>query len=145
MQPTQTRPSQLVSRRGFLKAFLAMLAAAWAGWLVQRRVLTPAGSAAAQPVQIPLGDVPVGATRPVVYAGSPVLVMRSAEGVVALSMICTHLGCQVQWQEGNQQFYCPCHQGKFDRNGDVISGPPPVALDRIAARIAGDRIVVGEE
>src|SRR5512146_696789 len=115
MQDSVSKPSRLLARRAFLKAFLAALAAAWAGLIVQRRFLAPSSTGAVQPVELPLSELAVGANRQIVYAGSPALVMRSQEGVVVLSMICTHLGCQVQWQEGKAEFYCPCHQGKFDR------------------------------
>jgi len=71
-------------------------------------------------------------------------VMRDKEGVTAFSLICTHLGCTVQWQEGKQQFFCPCHDGYYDRNGDVISGPPPMPLEQLQAKIVGDEVVVGE-
>ncbi len=49
---------------------------------------------------------------------------------VALSNICTHLGCRVRWVDESRQFYCPCHAGVFDEDGDVVSGPPPRPLDR---------------
>lgn len=143
MQQGQTKPSQLMNRRGFLLTFLGGLAAAWAGFLVQRRLLSPA-TGEAKPVQVPLADLPVGGVRQITYETNPVLVMRSQEGIVAMSMVCTHLACTVQWQEGKQEFYCPCHQGKFDRNGEVISGPPPVPLERVPVKVVQEQVIVGE-
>ena len=143
MQQGQTRPSQLMSRRGFLLTFLGGLGAAWAGFLVQRRFLSPA-TGEAKPVQVPLTELPVGGVKQITYENNPVLVMRSQEGVVAMSMVCTHLACKVQWQEAKQEFYCPCHQGKFDRNGEVISGPPPVPLERVPVKVLQEQVVVGE-
>lgn len=49
---------------------------------------------------------------------------------VAMSNICTHLACRVRWVEDERKFYCPCHAGIFDEDGNVISGPPPRPLDR---------------
>ena len=132
-----------MSRRGFLLTFLGGLGAAWAGFLVQRRILSPA-TGEAKPVQVSLTELPVGGVKQITYENNPVLVMRSQEGVVAMSMVCTHLGCLVQWQEGKQEFYCPCHQGRFDKYGEVISGPPPVPLERAPVKVVQDRIVVGE-
>lgn len=143
MQQGQTKPSQLMGRRGFLLTFLGGLGAAWAGFLVQRRFLSPA-TGEAKPVQFPLAELPVGGVRQVTYENNPVLVMRSQEGIVAMSMVCTHLACTVQWQEGKQEFYCPCHQGKFDRNGEVISGPPPVPLERVPVKVVQEQVIVGE-
>lgn len=43
---------------------------------------------------------------------------------LAFSNRCPHLGCKVQWQSPERQFYCPCHQGVFDPTGRATSGPP---------------------
>jgi len=136
-------PSRLQSRRGFLQAGLAVLAAAWGGCLAQG-VLFPPARVETRPVEIPLADLPVGATRQITYEGKPALVLRTADSVTALSMVCTHLGCLVQWQEARQQFYCPCHDGRFDRGGDVLAGPPPLPLERLPVKVLVDRVVVGE-
>ncbi len=69
--------------------------------------------------------------------------MRTAEGVRAFSMVCTHLGCIVRWEEGKKEFYCPCHDGRFDQFGEVLAGPPPVPLEQIAVRVEGEKVVVG--
>ena len=49
---------------------------------------------------------------------------------VAMSNICTHLGCRVRWIAEQDQFFCPCHNAGFKKNGDVASGPPPKPLDQ---------------
>lgn len=41
---------------------------------------------------------------------------------------CTHLSCRVTWQDGQQEFFCPCHDGIFSIEGQVVSGPPPAPL-----------------
>tara|TARA_R110002126_G_scaffold27665_18_gene92884 strand:- start:6918 stop:7586 length:669 start_codon:yes stop_codon:yes gene_type:complete len=46
------------------------------------------------------------------------------EDFVALSSTCPHLGCQVHWEGDNDRFFCPCHNGAFDKDGVGISGPP---------------------
>ena len=144
MQPVQAKSSQLLTRRGFLQTFLAGLAAAWAGVVAQRQFFSTARGETARPVEIPLAELAVGGTKQITLQNSPVLVMRSQEGIVAMSMVCTHLGCLVQWQEGKQEFYCPCNQGRFDRDGEVVAGPPPLPLERLPAKVLQDRVVVGE-
>ena len=58
--------------------------------------------------------------------GRNVAVFRDAEGVFALSTICTHLGCIVKpTAEG---FDCPCHGSRFAKDGGVVKGPAPRAL-----------------
>ncbi len=54
---------------------------------------------------------------------------------VAISNICTHLGCRARWIADQQIFFCPCHNGVFDKNGEVVSGPPPRALDRYETKV----------
>jgi len=52
---------------------------------------------------------------------------------------CTHLGCAYSWQNGQQQFACPCHAGVFAIDGKVLAGPPPRPLDTLETRVvAGD-------
>ncbi len=62
-------------------------------------------------------------------AGERIVVTRVAEtgGVedfIALSSVCPHLGCQVHWESQNNRFFCPCHNGAFDPEGNPIAGPP---------------------
>lgn len=64
------------------------------------------------------------------------------EEVLALSLVCTHLGCLVEWSAERRQFLCPCHRATFDAGGNVVEGPPPRPLARLAVTIDGDRVRV---
>ncbi len=46
---------------------------------------------------------------------------------LALSSVCPHLGCMVHWESQNDRFFCPCHNGVFDRRGVATEGPPASA------------------
>jgi menaquinol-cytochrome c reductase iron-sulfur subunit len=59
---------------------------------------------------------------------------------IAMSNICTHLGCRVRWIDQEQQFFCPCHNGVFDKEGNVVSGPPPKPLDRYEVKVENDQL-----
>ena len=61
---------------------------------------------------------------------------------IVMSNICTHLGCRVRWVDDQQQFFCPCHNGVFDKTGNVVSGPPPRPLDRYVVKIEGDKLFI---
>ena len=61
----------------------------------------------------------------------------------AISATCTHLGCRVNWDGSLRHFICPCHQGHFDVDGNVLSGPPPKPLIKLPVTVDGDKIVVG--
>ena len=54
---------------------------------------------------------------------------------LALSRICTHLGCSVPWDEEKNQFVCPCHGSTFSLNGEVLTAPAPRPLDTYPVRI----------
>ncbi len=53
----------------------------------------------------------------------------------AMSNVCTHLGCRVRWIPEQEKFFCPCHNGVFDKDGSVVSGPPPRALDQFETKV----------
>ena len=55
--------------------------------------------------------------------------------LLALSRICTHLGCSVPWDEEKNQFVCPCHGSTFNLTGDVLTAPAPRPLDTYPVRI----------
>jgi Rieske Fe-S protein len=61
---------------------------------------------------------------------------------IALSNICTHLGCRVRWIDEASQFYCPCHNGIFDKEGKVVSGPPPRPLDRYEVKTVDNQLFI---
>jgi menaquinol-cytochrome c reductase iron-sulfur subunit len=62
---------------------------------------------------------------------------------IAMSNICTHLGCRVRWIADQEVFLSPCHNGIFDKQGYVVSGPPPRPLDRYEIKIERDQLFVG--
>ncbi len=61
---------------------------------------------------------------------------------VAMSNICTHLGCRVRWVTERNQYICPCHNGQFDKQGLVVAGPPPRPLDRYEVKVEGDQLFI---
>ena len=60
----------------------------------------------------------------------------------ALSNVCTHLGCRVRWVEDEGQFFCPCPNGIFNKEGQVTGGPPPRPLDAYDVKVENDQLFV---
>lgn len=61
---------------------------------------------------------------------------------IAMSNICTHLGCRVRWIGDERIFFCPCHNGVFGPDGEVLDGPPPAPLDRYEVRVEEEQIYI---
>ncbi len=139
------RSSVFLSRRQFIQLGLAAVGSAWAGTLVQSH-LFPADQAEAEakPVTIPLADLPIGGSQQITYGGIPGIVLRTPESIKAFSLICTHLGCTIDWNPAQSEFYCPCHDGYYDQFGEVIAGPPPVPLEQFPVQVTDDQIIIGE-
>jgi len=72
--------------------------------------------------------LPMGQSLVLSMSGVPVLILHGNKGVRAFSATCTHLGCLVRFSMEDNQFQCPCHGGKYDENGRVVAGPPPMDL-----------------
>jgi menaquinol-cytochrome c reductase iron-sulfur subunit len=60
----------------------------------------------------------------------------------AMSNVCTHLGCRIRWITDQNQYVCPCHNGVFDKNGNVVSGPPPRSLDTYQTKVENDQLFI---
>ncbi len=78
-------------------------------------------------------------------SGQRVIVFQSEDQLFALSAKCTHEGCTVTFQPGQSVIWCPCHDGRFDLTGRVLSGPPPQPLVRYAAQRQPDGAIVISE
>ncbi len=72
-------------------------------------------------------------------------VVRLEGGFLAISSICTHLHCIVNWNELTKRFECPCHGAKFNEEGEVLAGPPPRPLDLHKLEIAAGNVVIDTE
>ena len=61
---------------------------------------------------------------------------------VAMSNICTHLGCRIRWIADREEFFCPCHNGVFDKDGQIVSGPVPRPLDRFDTKVEDGQLFI---
>lgn len=74
--------------------------------------------------------------------GRSVALFRDTDGVHAVSIVCTHLGCIVK--PTGAGFECPCHGSRFAKNGDVTGGPAPAPLPWLEVRVSGGSVIVDE-
>ena len=136
-----------VPRRRFLRwllgfsvvSTLAMIAAPVAAFLVPPK--STATGSGGKILAGTLADIPLGTGKVVAMGSKPAIVINTAQGVVAYSAICTHLGCIVAFDDLSSTIVCPCHDGRFSpANGTVVSGPPPSGLPSIAVSVEKDQI-----
>jgi thiosulfate dehydrogenase [quinone] large subunit len=66
-------------------------------------------------------------------AGPAILIHLNNGQFVAYSTICTHAGCQVQYDPSINDLVCPCHGAVYDsaNNAQVLQGPAPYPLQSI--------------
>jgi Rieske Fe-S protein len=94
-------------------------------------------------VEVAEGDANLapGKSRILRYGSLPVLLLRppgSDRDLKVFVATCTHLNCTVHYQEEKDRILCACHDGVFDTNGRVLSGPPTEPLREVyAARKQG--------
>jgi len=80
------------------------------------------------------------------FGTRPALLLMTAEGEYrALSAVCTHLSCTVQYRSDLREIWCACHNGLYDLNGRNVSGPPPRPLEVFHVHVRGDEIVVSRK
>ncbi len=128
----------------------------------RRKFLLLAGSAGAasacsspdtSPVQV--GDVAAGnAARLLVgsletVGAYPVCIGRDAAGAYAMTLTCTHAGCDMG-ETGSvspQGLRCGCHGSEFDINGDVVRGPATRPLVHFALTVdaSGNLIIHSDQ
>ena len=68
--------------------------------------------------------------------------VRQGARVSALSTVCPHAGCAVDWDERGAAFVCPCHDSRFSLDGERQSGPSPRPLDTLDVDVKEGRVAV---
>ncbi len=151
MQQPSVSSGETTSRRRFIDLLLGASVLAWLGSVIYPiiRYLKPL------PQTGPGG--PTHLTRDesskleqqqfviVPVSGQRVIVIRAQDRVCAFSAKCTHEGCTVTYNPGQSVIWCPCHDGRFDLNGRVLSGPPPQPLTQYAVNRQPDGGIVVSE
>ena len=69
-------------------------------------------------------------TIQVIRKDIPAAIKHTEEGIIAISLVCSHLGCTVNADENKEGFTCPCHESHYNSNGVVLKGPAAKNLPR---------------
>jgi len=139
------------TRRGFVNWMLGTSVGAFlisVLYPVARYLVPPmVGESTAASVTLPIkpGDVKPNTGQIFKFGTRPAILVRTSGGdLKALSAVCTHLNCTVQYRPDLSHIWCACHNGHFDLNGQNISGPPPRPLDAFVVNVRGNQIVVSK-
>ncbi len=75
--------------------------------------------------------------------GDKIMVVNSGNGsLFAVSTVCTHMGCEVNYDEKLGHFLCPCHKSEYGLDGQNIKGPAKRPLKRYTVRTENARVVI---
>ena len=134
------------SRRGFVKS-LGIFGALVGLVALLSSVKLPAGTGVTQTSTSQTG-APAGsiANKSSLVVGTPVyfdypsgypnmLLLQADGSLIAFSMLCTHVCCQLQYDSALKELGCPCHGSIFDATGKVIQGPASVDLPRVTLSV----------
>jgi len=101
-----------------------------------------AGDVDSPVLRIALADLPEGQRIDAFVGDEPVQLIRRGDEVIARSLWCTHMGCRVHWEPTAERYQCPCHDGRFGAEGEVVGGPPREPLRQMAVRIENGTVLV---
>lgn len=136
-----------MERRQLLKSSLAFLGTTTLISFVypaSKFLIPPKSNAQDAKIIIDKEQIPPGTAKEVTYNEIPlVIINRRGSGFIALSRVCTHLGCLVGYDSFNNKLVCPCHAGEFDLEGNSISGPATKNLKRYPLKISSKQITIG--
>lgn len=140
----------LFSRRQFLNGLLG----GWLGALVAS-FLYPLVKFIFPPyrepdkVVLPFSDFEAmgpNSVRSFPWGTKPGLIKKNDDGsYLAFVAVCTHLDCNVVYLAEQRKFFCACHEGWYDENGQNIGGPPPRPLRQLIVEIEGENMIVKRE
>jgi Rieske Fe-S protein len=72
------------------------------------------------------------------FNGKPCLLIRTGDNQIrALSAICTHTDCTVEYLPAKGIIFCACHNGVYNLDGRNVSGPPPRPLEQHQVTLRG--------
>jgi cytochrome b6-f complex iron-sulfur subunit len=142
------------TRRGFLEIILGGGVLATIGAIIYpivRYIVPPAaGEAKLSQLKLPFARADIEAdpkkAKYFKYGRELGIIYQTEHGELkALTATCTHLDCTVQHRPDLGIIWCSCHNGRYDLNGNNISGPPPRPLERYVVKEVEGTIFVSRE
>jgi cytochrome b6-f complex iron-sulfur subunit len=140
------------TRRGFVRVAAVAVGVAYTaaiGYPIYKYLHAPIDQAIADARNntISLKDadkLPAGSTLMFMFKSAPSMLIHFDDGTwVALSAVCTHLGCTLSYQSPSPLIICPCHGGQYDpHTGKNVGGPPPRPLTKFDVQVEPGKVIV---
>ncbi len=77
-----------------------------------------------------------------VYVQNIIVIRTGDTQYTALSKICTHQQCTVDYNASTNQLPCPCHGSVFSIGGTVLEGPANSALKKFSVVKDGNMLTI---
>ncbi len=140
------------TRRGFVKVAavgVGVIYAAAIGYPIYKYLESPVNKAIADAAlnTIVLKDadkLPLSSTLMFTFKENPSMLIHFADDSwVALSAVCTHLGCTLHYQPPAPLITCACHGGQYNpHTGQNVGGPPPRPLTKFTTKVDPGKVTV---
>ncbi len=143
-----------ISRRGFLNWLTAGGILAFLGSIIYpvvKYIIPPkSGEANVSQVKLPFTRADIEAdemkAKTFKFGRTLGIIIVTPDGQLkAMAATCTHLDCTVQHRPDLGIVWCACHNGRYDLNGNNISGPPPRPLEQYVVSEVDQEITVAKE
>ncbi len=132
---TTTAGGAASNRRHFLLRWTGWLAASAAAGFLYPLLRFTGFKIAPKPRLV---EIPAPLPLSGVHAGQDFVLFATPEGGRAVSRICTHLGCRLNYLEDKGYLECPCHQSRFTPEGRRFAGPAQKDLPPHAVTVKQD-------
>jgi cytochrome b6-f complex iron-sulfur subunit len=89
-----------------------------------------------------------GTAKIVMYGQIPALLLATPGPESQLKVfvaVCTHFDCTVGYAPRENLIHCCCHDGYYDLDGQVVSGPPPRPLRPFYHRVRDGKLIIALE
>ena len=76
------------------------------------------------------------------YSGNMIIIRTGSSSYVALSKVCTHQGCTVEYSSSAKKLVCPCHGAQYNTSGTVLQGPANQSLTNYSVTVSGTNLTI---
>ncbi len=89
-----------------------------------------------------ISDLTAGQGKTGVAGSINIAVYKDGENLVVMENMCTHMGCQTEWNPSAATWDCPCHGSRYHGDGTVMVGPAEAPLRRIKFSVVAGQLEI---